>query len=417
MKTIRDFGSDYKTRVEKAIRKLQSGKGILLVDDENRENEGDIIYAAETMTVMDMALMIRECSGIVCLCLTPDKSRDLGLYQMVGQNTSKNKTAFTISIEAKEGITTGVSAADRMQTIRTAIAVNAKPSDLSHPGHVFPLTARKNGVFDRPGHTEGSIDLVKLAGLGDTAVLCELANADGTMARMPEIIDFAGRHDMTVVSIEDIYKYRLLHQTIIKRGAIANLPTKYGDFRIIPFIRLSDNSEHMALVKGQWTKNDTVLVRIHSSCSTGDLFGSYRCDCGEQLHESMRMIEKEGRGVIVYLAQEGRGIGLFHKIQAYNLQDNGLDTVEANIELGFRPDEREYSIGALMLKELGVGKLRLITNNPDKLAAMESYGLQVVENVPIEIAPNPYNAFYLETKQKKMGHLFISRQSSVIGSQ
>jgi 3,4-dihydroxy 2-butanone 4-phosphate synthase/GTP cyclohydrolase II len=405
MKTIKNFGIDFNDRVERAISELQSGKGILLVDDENRENEGDIIYAAKNMTVKDMALMIRECSGIVCLCLTPEKSERLGLHQMVDQNTNKNKTAFTISIEAKDGITTGVSAADRIQTIKTAIDPNAKPSDLSHPGHVFPLTAKSGGVFERPGHTEGSIDLIKLAGLGDTSVLCELTNEDGTMAKMPEIIEFAEKQDMTVVSIEDIYKYRLHKETFVKRGATANLPTKYGNFKTVPFIQLSDHSEHIALIKGNWTKKDAVLVRIHSSCATGDIFGSYRCDCGSQLHESMRMIEKEGQGVIVYLNQEGRGIGLFNKIHAYKLQDDGLDTVEANIELGFKPDERDYGIGACILKELGIQNVRLITNNPDKSDALIHHGFQILENVPIGIASNPYNEFYLETKKIKMGHL------------
>jgi len=405
METIKKFGVNYKERIENAIIKLQSGKGILLVDDENRENEGDIIFPAETLTVKDMALLIRQCSGIVCLCLTPEKSEELGLYQMVNQNTSRNKTAFTVSIEAKENVTTGVSATDRIQTIKTAISKTAKSTDLSHPGHVFPLTACKNGVFERRGHTEGGIDLVKLAGLGDTAVLCELTNEDGSMARMPEIIAFAEKHDMTVVSIDDIHKYRLQDSINIKRGATAKLPTKYGNFKITPFIQLSDNSEHIVLTKGEWTNNDAVLVRLHSSCATGDLFGSYRCDCGAQLHESMRIIEKEGKGIIIYLDQEGRGIGLFNKIHAYKLQDEGLDTVEANIELGFEPDEREYGMASMILKELGIEKIRLITNNLDKTNAMESYGLQVLENIPIEIASNQYNKFYLETKKKKMGHL------------
>ena len=405
MKTINDFGVDFKSRVEKAVSKLQSGKGILIVDDENRENEGDIIFPARTITTKDMALMIRECSGIVCLCLTPEKSADLGLYPMVDKNTSKNKTAFTISIEAKEGITTGVSAADRIQTIKTAVSENACQDDLSHPGHVFPLTAKKNGVFERRGHTEGSIDLVKLAGLGDASVLCELTNEDGTMAKMPQIITFAEKHDMTVVTIDDIYNYRLQNETTVKRGATANLPTKYGNFKITPFVRKSDSSEHIALIKGEWTKSDAVLVRLHSACATGDLFGSSRCDCGAQLHESMRMIEKEGKGVIVYLDQEGRGIGLIYKIHSYKLQDEGLDTVEANLELGFKPDERDYETGARILQELGIVKVRLITNNPDKSSALRHFGLQVVENVPVEIAPNPHNAFYLEIKKMKMGHV------------
>jgi len=387
------------------VKEIRKGRCVIVVDDENRENEGDIIYAAEKMTVSDMAFMIRQCSGIVCLCLSPNKSAQLGLYPMVGENTSKNQTAFTISIEAKEGVTTGVSAADRIHTIKTAIAGNAKPSDLSHPGHVFPLIAKEKGVFERRGHTEGSVDLVKLAGLGETSVLCELTNEDGTMAKMPEIIAFGEKHEMSIVTIDDIYKYRMEHETTIKRGVTANMPTKFGYFKAIPFIQLSNGAEHIALVKGEWTRKDAVLVRLHSSCATGDLFGSYRCDCGAQLHEAMRRIEKEGRGIIIYLAQEGRGIGLFNKIHAYKLQDEGLDTVDANLHLGFEPDERDYGIGAMMLKSLEVGRIRLLTNNPDKTAALESYGIQILENIPIEIAPNPYNASYLETKKEKMGHL------------
>lgn len=404
MKTIEDFGADYKSRVENAICKLQAGKGILLVDDEDRENEGDIIYPASTMTPADMALMIRECSGIVCLCLTPEKAESLGLTPMVANNTSKNQTAFTISIEAKEGITTGVSAADRIQTIRTAIAPDARPEALSHPGHVFPLVGRPGGVFERGGHTEGSIDITKLAGLGDAAILCELTNPDGTMSRLPEIIRFAEEHDMGVVTIEDIYKYRMSCKGIVERGEMANLPTDFGDFKTVPFKEISNQSEHIALIKGEWTEEDTVLVRVHSSCVTGDIFSSSRCDCGAQLQESMKMIEKEGKGVIVYLNQEGRGIGLCNKIHAYKLQDEGMDTVEANLALGFKADEREYGVGVCILKELGIQKLRLLTNNPAKIKALKSYGFEVTEHIPIEISPNPHNIFYLETKKKKMGH-------------
>lgn len=406
MKTIKDFGVDYKARIGNAICKMQAGKGVLLVDDESRENEGDLIFPAETMTVNDMALMIRACSGIVCLCLSPEKSEELGLYPMVSRNTSKNKTAFTISIEAKDGVTTGVSAADRIQTIKTAVSKNAKPTDLSHPGHVFPLIAKEGGVFERKGHTEGSVDLVKLAGLGESAVLCELTNEDGTMARMPEIVAFAIRYDMAVVSVADIYQYRQ-QNVLIKRGETAHMPTKYGDFKITPFIQLSNNLEHMALTKGTWSKDDVVLVRMHSSCATGDLFGSYRCDCGSQLHQSMQMIEKEGRGVLLYLNQEGRGIGLFNKIHAYKLQDEGYDTVDANLKLGFRPDERDYDVGAFMLRDLGIEKIRLITNNPSKSDALEAFGFRVLENIPIIVAPNEYNKSYLETKRIRMGHLLI----------
>lgn len=406
MKTIQNFGNNYKERVENAIAKLQAGKGILLVDDENRENEGDIIYPAGTVTAKDIALMIRECSGIICVCLTPEKSESLGLYPMVSRNTSKNRTAFTISIEAKEGVTTGVSAADRLQTIRTAIDKQAKPEDLSHPGHVFPLTANANGVFERRGHTEGSIDLVRLAGLGDAAVLCELTNADGTMSKMPEIIRFADTHDMTVVSIDDICKYRIyLNDRVASKGERAKLPTGYGDFETVAFRELTSNLEHIALIKGEWEAGEPVLARLHSSCVTGDIFGSCRCDCGEQLKKSLNMIETEGKGVVIYMNQEGRGIGLCNKIHAYKLQDDGMDTVEANIALGFKPDEREYGIGVCMLKELGITKVRLITNNPDKSSALKEYGIEVVETIPVEIIPNNKNQSYLETKKVKMGHL------------
>lgn len=407
MKTIKQFGLTYKERVENAMRSLQSGKGILLVDDENRENEGDIIFPAATLTAKDVALMIRECSGIICLCLTPDRSEKLGLYPMVSHNTSKNRTAFTISIEAKEGVTTGVSAADRLQTIRTAIHAEAQPSDLSHPGHVFPLTARENGVLERRGHTEGSIDLVRLAGLGDTAVLCELSNEDGTMAKMPEIIRFAEAHGMPVVSIDDISRYRtLVNDGLVTKGQRAKLPTRYGYFETIAFRQASSHLEHLALIKGSWEPDEPILVRLHSSCATGDIFGSCRCDCGEQLQESLRMIEAAGKGLLIYLDQEGRGIGLCNKIHAYKLQDEGLDTVEANLALGFLPDEREYGIGACILKELGARRVRLITNNPDKARSLREYGVEVQETVSLEIAPNDDNLFYLETKRKKMGHFF-----------
>ncbi len=404
MKTIELFGESYKERVERTLAALRAGKGILLVDDEDRENEGDIIFPAASMRVEDMALMIRECSGIVCLCLTPEKSEALGLRQMVEENSSKNQTAFTVSIEAKEGVTTGVSAADRIWTIQTAISPDACPSDLAHPGHVFPLTARERGVFERRGHTEGSVDLVRLAGLGDSAVLCELTNPDGTMARLPEIIRFAEVHGMSVVSVDDIYKYRMMEECV-EQGKTFNLPTDYGFFRTTAFKDLTNGLEHLALIKGEWEEDETVLVRIHSSCMTGDIFSSSRCDCGAQLQESIRMVEERGKGVVVYLNQEGRGIGLCSKIHAYQLQDGGMDTVEANLALGFKADEREYGVAAAILKKLGIKKLELLTNNPAKVQGLAEYGLQVSEVVPLEISPNPQNRFYLETKKKKMGHV------------
>jgi len=406
MKTIQEAGNGYKERVENAIRKLRSGKGVLLTDDADRENEGDLIFPAATVSVEDMALMIRECSGIVCLCLTPEKSESLGLTPMVSRNTSKNKTAFTISIEAKEGITTGVSATDRIRTIRTAIAVEAVPGDLSHPGHVFPLTGKKNGVLERKGHTEGSLDLVRLAGLGDTAVLCELTNEDGSMSKLPEILRFAEKHDMATLSVEDIYHYRIfINDGILKKGAKAKLPTRYGNFETIAFKEYATGSEQLALIKGTWSSNEPVLVRLHSSCITGDIFGSSRCDCGEQLHESLKIIEREGKGVIIYLNQEGRGIGLCNKIHAYRLQDEGMDTVEANLALGFPPDEREYGSASCILKSLGINNVRLMTNNPDKTSALKKYGIEAVNQIPLETGPGPNNAFYLETKKNKMGHL------------
>lgn len=406
MKTIQDFGISYKERVENAIQKFQTGKGVLLVDDEDRENEGDIIFPASIVSVKDIALMIRECSGIICLCLTPEKSEQLDLHQMVSRNTSKNNTAFTISIEAKDGVTTGVSASDRLQTIKTAITPNAQPLDLSHPGHVFPLTAKEGGVFERRGHTEGSVDLARLSGLGDSAVLCELTNEDGTMARLPEIIEFADKHDMAVVSVNDICQYRILvSDRIIITGERAKLPTKHGYFEAVAFKQQSSHLEHLALIKGMWRKDESILVRLHSSCVTGDIFGSNRCDCGEQLQESLKMIEAEGKGVIIYLDQEGRGIGLCNKIHAYKLQDDGLDTVDANIALGFKPDEREYGIGACILKELGINKVRLITNNPDKAMALMEYEIEVTETIPLEVEPNSDSLLYMETKKEKMGHL------------
>lgn len=405
MKTIKDFGTNYKERVTNAIRSLKNGRGVILLDSRERENEADLIFPASTISEADMALMIRECSGIVCLCLTSNISTKLGLYPMVANNTSKNQTAFTISIEAKEGVKTGVSAKDRVTTIKTAISPSATPDDLSHPGHIFPLIAKENGVFERKGHTEGSVDLIKLSNLGEASVLSELTNPDGTMASEQEAIHFAQKHNLPVVQVGDIYKYRLCSTSIIKRGETALLPTDYGFFKTIPYKDLINNLEHLVLLKGTWCEDDEVLVRIHSSCATGDIFSSSRCDCGQQLRKSIDMIEKAGKGVVVYLNQEGRGIGLCNKIHAYKLQDEGLDTIEANIALGFKADEREYSVGASILKDLGIKNIQLITNNPKKTEALQEFGLNVTRNIPIIIPPNKYNDSYLKTKKEKMGHL------------
>lgn len=391
--------------IDEAIEELQKGRMIILVDDEDRENEGDLCMAAEKVTPEAINFMAKYGRGLICLSLTPERVEELKLPMMTDENSSPYGTAFTISIEAKKGVTTGISAHDRAKTILTAIDPKTRPEDLARPGHVFPLKAKPGGVLQRVGHTEGSVDLARLAGLYPAGVICEIMNDDGTMARVPELMEFAKRHNLKIVTIKDLIKYRMRTERLVKRIATTKLPTDYGDFTAIAYSNYVDSNIHIALVKGEIKPDEPVLVRVHSECLTGDVFGSKRCDCGEQLHRAMEMIEKEGKGIVLYMRQEGRGIGLENKLKAYELQDKGLDTVEANIQLGFKPDLRDYGIGAQILVDLGVKNMRLMTNNPKKIVGLEGYGLKVVERVPIETKPHEKNLVYLRTKKKKLGHL------------
>ncbi|MCL4477692.1 MAG: bifunctional 3,4-dihydroxy-2-butanone-4-phosphate synthase/GTP cyclohydrolase II [Deltaproteobacteria bacterium] len=394
------------TSIEKAIDDIKNGKMVILVDDENRENEGDLCIAAEKATPEIISFMAIYGRGLICLSLTEDRLNELNLPLMVNDNTSKYGTAFTVSIDAKEDVTTGISAYDRAKTIQVVIDDKTKPYDLVRPGHVFPLMYKKGGVLVRAGQTEGSVDLARLAGLKPAAVICEIMKDDGTMARMPDLEKFSNDHGIGIVTIEKLIHYRMTQERLVKRVSEANIPTEYGgEFKAIVYENDLDYNQHIALIKGNIDPQEPVLVRVHSECLTGDVFGSKRCDCGSQLHEAMKMIEKEGRGVILYLRQEGRGIGLANKIMTYSLQDQGFDTVEANHALGFPADLRDYGIGAQILADIGVKKMRLMTNNPKKLHAIAGYGLEVVERVPIEITPNNINARYLKTKQDKMGHI------------
>ena len=391
--------------IEEAIKDLQNGKLIIVVDDEDRENEGDFVAAAEKMTPEMVNFMATEGRGLICVPLTEERCEELDLNLMVGVNTSLHETPFTVSVDAVgDNVTTGISAHDRAITIRKLADPATQPNELGRPGHIFPLRARSRGVLRRAGHTEASVDLALLAGLQPAAVLVEIMNPDGTMARLPELFVIAKKFDLKIVSIEDLIAYRINKESLIEKGEEVQLPTAFGNFRLIPFLQKSNGVEHIALIKGEWEPEDAVLVRVHSSCATGDIFGSLRCECGDQLHKAMDLIEKEGKGVIVYIQQEGRGIGLMNKIKAYKLQELGIDTVDANIHLGFDPDERDYGVGAQILSNLGVRKMRLLTNNPVKRVGLEAYGLNIVESIPIVIKSNPHNEVYMRTKRDRMGH-------------
>ncbi len=393
------------TRVQKALEELRQGKIIILVDDEDRENEGDFVLAAEKATPEAVNFMAKHGRGLICLTLTEERARYLNLPPMVAENSSKFSTAFTVSIEARKGVTTGISAHDRATTILTAVDERAGPDDLVRPGHIFPLIARQGGVLVRTGQTEGSVDLARLAGMRPAGVICEIMNDDGTMARRKDLEDLAARFDLHIVSVADVIKYRIAKERLVHRFAEARVPTLYGDFRAVVYHNDMDPHEHVAFVKGDVGDGSPCMVRVHSSCVTGDIFGSLRCDCGDQLHAALRQIERAGKGVLLYLMQEGRGIGLGNKLKAYELQDQGHDTVEANLALGFPADLREYGVGAQILVDLGVKKMRLMTNNPRKIVGLEGYGLEVVERVPIEVPAHDQNVRYMQTKRDKMGHL------------
>jgi len=392
--------------IEEAIADFREGKFLIVVDDEDRENEGDFIIAAEKITPEKVNFMMTYGRGLLCAPITEERCEELELEMQVSKNTSIFNTPFTVTVDKLGGkCMTGVSMFDRAETIKALADVNTKPSDLGRPGHVNPLRARSKGVLKRAGHTEAAVDLARMAGLYPAGALIEIINEDGTMARLPDLLEASKRFDIKIISIKDLIAYRLNYESLVEKGEMVNMPTKYGLFKLIPFCQKSNGLEHIALIKGKWEKNEPVMVRMHSSCSTGDIFGSLRCECGEQLHLSMEMIEKEGKGAVVYLNQEGRGIGLMDKMKAYKLQEQGLDTVDANLHLGHASDEREYGVGAQILRDLGISKIRLITNNPVKRAALEGYGLEIVENIPIEITPNPYNEFYMRTKKERMGHI------------
>lgn len=390
--------------IEEALEDIRQGKMVILVDDEDRENEGDLTMAAEKVTPEAINFMVKYGRGLVCLSLTSEKIEKLGLQMMVSQNTSQFQTAFTVSIEARRGVTTGISATDRATTILTAVDDDARPGDLAQPGHIFPLRARTGGVLVRTGQTEGSVDLARLARLKPSGVICEIMNDDGTMARRPDLEIFANQHNLKIVTIADLIAYRMKNERLVQRAAQTKLPTYYGEFTAIAYTNQVDKYEHVALVKGEIDSDESVLVRVHSECLTGDALGSLRCDCGDQLKSALTKINEEGRGVLLYIHQEGRGIGLINKLKAYELQDQGKDTVEANEALGFKADLRDYGIGAQILTDLGVRKMRLMTNNPKKIIGLEGYGLTMVERVPLEIPPKPENIDYMRTKCLKMGH-------------
>ncbi|MDB5117467.1 MAG: bifunctional 3,4-dihydroxy-2-butanone-4-phosphate synthase/GTP cyclohydrolase [Mucilaginibacter sp.] len=393
--------------IPEAIEAIKAGKIIIVVDDEDRENEGDFLTAARFATPEAINFMVRHGRGLVCAPITQQRAHELELEPMVSNNTTSHETNFTVSVDLLEGCTTGISATDRSKTVLALIDPATTPEALARPGHIFPLIAKNGGVLRRAGHTEATIDLAVLAGLEPGGVICEIMTENGDMARLPELLQMAKEFDLKIVSIKDLIAYRLNTESLIKKEVSVKLPTEWGEFEMIAYTQVNTGENHIALVKGTWEPDEPVLVRVHSSCVTGDIFGSCRCDCGPQLHKAMEMIDQEGKGVIVYMNQEGRGIGLVNKLKAYNLQENGFDTVEANIKLGFKMDQRDYGIGAQILRSLGISKMRLMSNNPKKRAGLIGYGLEVVENVPIEIAPNPHNEVYLKTKRDKMDHTIL----------
>ena len=398
--------SEYRLNtIEEAIEDFRAGKFVIVVDDEDRENEGDLIIAAEKVTPEKINFMLKHARGVLCAPITTSRCEELDLPHQVSNNTSLLGTPFTVTIDKLEGCSTGVSAADRAATILALADPNSTAETFGRPGHINPLYAQEKGVLRRAGHTEASIDMCRLAGLYPAAALMEIMSDDGTMARLPELRKFADEQDLKLISIADLIAYRLKEESIVERGEEVDMPTQYGHFRLIPFRQKSTGLEHIALIKGDVSSSEPALVRVHSSCATGDIFGSKRCDCGEQLHAALQMIEKEGRGALIYLNQEGRGIGLMEKMKAYKLQENGMDTIDANLCLGHKADERDYGVGAQILQNIGITKMRLMSNNPVKRVGLEAYGLSVVENVPIEVNPNPYNEFYLKTKKERMGHI------------
>ena len=403
--------------IDEALDEIRNGKIIIVVDDEDRENEGDFMAAAELVTPETVNFMATHGRGLICAALTEERCAELELPMMVSSNTSAHSTAFTVSVDLLgHGTSTGISASDRAKTLRALVDPATRPDDLARPGHIFPLKSKRQGVLRRAGHTEAAVDLTRLADLKPGGVLVEIMNEDGSMARLPQLMQIAEEFRLKIISIKDLIAYRLNTDSILIKGTEVFLPTRYGDFNLTPFIQKTNGMEHVALTKGRWTEKDDVLVRVHSSCVTGDIFGSYRCDCGSQLHEAMRMVQQEGRGAIIYLNQEGRGIGLYNKIKAYKLQEQGRDTVEANVELGFNVDERDYGIGAGIMHALGIRRIRLITNNPVKRAGLLGYGMEIVETIPLQIQPNEHNQFYLETKRDKMGHfLNIARYDNPKG--
>ena len=396
--------------IDEALQDLREGKIIIVVDDEDRENEGDFLISSQSVTPEVVNFMATHGRGLICVSVSESRCEELQLPMMVNNNTASHETAFTVSVDLLgHGCTTGISASDRSKTILALINNQTKPNDLGRPGHIFPLKAKKGGVLRRAGHTEASMDLAELAGFYPSGTIVEIMNEDGSMARLPELMEIAARFNMKIISIEALIKYRLANETLIQKNIEVDMPTEFGDFKLVAYTQLNTGQEHLALVKGEWEKDEPILVRVHSSCLTGDIFGSCRCDCGSQLHQAMKKIEAEGKGAIVYMNQEGRGIGLLNKLKAYKLQEEGLDTVEANLQLGFKMDERDYGVGAQIIRDLGIAKMKLMSNNPTKRAGLIGYGIEIIERVPIEIESNEHNEFYLKTKRDKMGHLIKSK--------